>query len=35
MTRYRYNSVPLDQPGRYIYLRDVETGGYWSPTETG
>ncbi|MDW8034449.1 MAG: glycosyl transferase [Nitrososphaerota archaeon] len=32
ITRYRYNSVPADQPGRYIYIRDVETGEYWSPT---
>jgi cellobiose phosphorylase len=32
VTRYRYNSVPDDQPGRYIYLRDQETGEYWSPT---
>jgi cellobiose phosphorylase len=32
VTRYRYNSVPVDQPGRYIYLRDQETGDYWSPT---
>jgi len=32
ITRYRYNSVPLDQPGRYVYLRNVETGVYWSPT---
>ncbi|MEM2930900.1 MAG: glycosyl transferase, partial [Thermoproteota archaeon] len=32
ITRYRYNSVPLDQPGRYVYLRDAETGEYWSPT---
>jgi len=31
VTRYRYNSVPDDQPGRYIYLRDQETGEYWSP----
>jgi len=29
--RYRYNSIPYDQPGRYIYLRD-EDGDYWSPT---
>ncbi len=27
--RYRFNSVPYDRPGRYIYLRD-ETGDYWS-----
>jgi cellobiose phosphorylase len=32
ITRYRYNSVPPDQPGRYIYIRNVETGEYWSPT---
>lgn len=28
--RIRPNSVPLDQPGRYFYLRDNETGDYWS-----
>ncbi len=32
VTRYRYNSIPVDQPGRYIYLRDMETGDFWSPT---
>ncbi len=32
VTRYRYNSIPADQPGRYIYLRDADTGDYWSPT---
>ncbi len=32
ITRYRYNSIPLDQPGRYVYIRDVKTGEYWSPT---
>ncbi len=32
VTRYRYNAVPADQPGRYIYLRDQEDGIYWSPT---
>ena len=32
VTRYRYNSVPADQPGRYIYLRDQENGIFWSPT---
>ena len=32
MTRYRYNAVPVDQPGRYVYLRDQESGRYWSPT---
>ncbi len=28
--RLRPNSVPLDQPGRYFYLRDNETGDYFS-----
>src|ERR1035437_917800 len=32
VTRYRYNSIPVDQPGRYIYLRDQQTDEYWSPT---
>jgi len=32
VTRYRYNNVPLDVGGRYIYLRDDDTGEFWSPT---
>lgn len=28
--RLRFNSVPLDQPGRYFYLRDRENGDSWS-----
>ncbi len=32
LTRYRYNNVPLDSGGRYIYLRDNENGAFWSPT---
>jgi cellobiose phosphorylase len=32
VTRYRYNAVPADQPGRYIYLRDQADGEFWSPT---
>jgi len=32
ITRSRYNNVPLDYGGRYIYLRDNEDGGYWSPS---
>jgi N,N'-diacetylchitobiose phosphorylase len=28
--RMRFNSVPMDQPGRYIYLYDAGTGDYWS-----
>ena len=32
LTRYRYNNAPLDMGGRYIYLRDVDTGKVWSPS---
>jgi len=32
LTRYRYNNVPTDSGGRYLYLRDDESGEYWSPT---
>jgi cellobiose phosphorylase len=32
ITRYRYNNVPLDCSGRYIYLRDDDTGEFWSPS---
>ena len=28
--RMRSNALPMDQPGRYIYLRDNETKDYWS-----
>lgn len=28
--RLRFNAVPMDQPGRYFYLRDRESGDYWS-----
>ena len=32
ITRYRYNNVPLDSGGRYIYLRDDRSGAFWSPS---
>jgi cellobiose phosphorylase len=32
ITRYRYNNVPFDLGGRYIYVRDDETGDYWLPS---
>ncbi len=32
LSRYRYNNVPTDMGGRYIYLRDNRDGKYWSPT---
>ena len=28
--RYRFNSVATDQPGRYVYLRDLDDNDYWS-----
>ncbi len=30
LLRYRYQNVPYDRPGRYIYIRDNDSGGYWS-----
>lgn len=30
ITRFRPNGVPMDGPGHYIYLRDNDTGDYWS-----
>jgi cellobiose phosphorylase len=32
LTRYRYNNAPLDCGGRYIYLRNDDTGEFWSPS---
>lgn len=34
ITRYRYNNIPLDSSGRYIYLRDDDSAEpcFWSPT---
>jgi cellobiose phosphorylase len=32
ITRYRYNNVPYDSGGRYVYLRDNTSDDYWSPT---
>lgn len=29
-TRLRFNSIPLDQPGRYIYVYDRDSKDYWS-----
>jgi cellobiose phosphorylase len=28
--RHRYNAVPMDLPGRQFYLRDRDSGDYWS-----
>ena len=32
VSRYRYNALPPDQPGRYIYIRLQDTGEYWGAT---
>lgn len=32
ITRGRYNNVPTDFGGRYLYLRDDANGDYWSPS---
>ena len=30
ITRFRPNGVPMDWPGHYVYLRDDDSGRYWS-----
>ncbi|MGH7739326.1 MAG: GH36-type glycosyl hydrolase domain-containing protein [bacterium] len=30
--RYRLNNIPVDRPGRYIYIRDEKTKDFWSAT---
>jgi cellobiose phosphorylase len=32
LIRYRYNDVPADTGGRFLYVRDDETGEFWSPS---
>lgn len=36
ITRYRYNNVPIDQGGRYFYIKDGDTvwNPGWQPTRT-
>ena len=31
LVRYRYNNAPLDVGGRFLYLRDDESGDWWNP----
>jgi len=31
ITRYKFNNMPADRPGRYLYIRDEQTGDYFSP----
>lgn len=28
--RMRFNAIPMDQPGRYFYLHDMDRNDYWS-----
>jgi N,N'-diacetylchitobiose phosphorylase len=30
ITRFRPNAVPMDRPGHYVYVRDDDTGEYWT-----
>ncbi|MDO5415806.1 MAG: amylo-alpha-1,6-glucosidase [Lachnospiraceae bacterium] len=30
ITRFRPNGVPMDRPGYYVYIRDNDTGEYWT-----
>jgi len=30
ITRFRPNGVPTDRPGHYVYIRDDDTGEYWT-----
>ncbi|MDR2149924.1 MAG: N,N'-diacetylchitobiose phosphorylase [Spirochaetaceae bacterium] len=30
ISRFRPNGVPMDRPGHYVYIRDNESGEYWS-----
>jgi len=30
ITRFRPHGIPLDRPGHYVYIRDDETGEFWS-----
>jgi cellobiose phosphorylase len=30
LTRMRYNCLPWDRPGRYVIVKDADTGKYWS-----
>lgn len=32
ITRYRINDVPPDRPGKYIYLKDLDSNEIWSMT---
>ncbi len=32
LLRYKFHLTPYDRPGRYAYIRDQDSGKYWSAT---
>jgi cellobiose phosphorylase len=32
ITKYRFNNLPVDRSGPYLYIKDTDTGEYWCPT---
>jgi cellobiose phosphorylase len=32
LLRYKFGMTPYDRPGRYVYIRDSNSGDYWSAT---
>jgi len=32
LLRYKFHLTPYDRPGRYVYIRDRQSGKYWSAT---
>ncbi|MDD5673484.1 MAG: hypothetical protein PHC61_04935, partial [Chitinivibrionales bacterium] len=32
ISRYRFYNLPVDHPGPYLYIRDNDTGEFWSPS---
>lgn len=32
LLRFRYNNVPVDRPGRYVFVRDEGSAAFWSLT---
>ena len=32
VTRYHFDGLPKDRPGRYLYIRNQDTGDFFSPT---
>lgn len=32
LLRYKFHLLPYDRPGRYVYIRDMDSSRYWSAT---